>query len=455
MLKVWAESHSALRDVVVKHLGNLAMTAVDPDFSGNQFQGVLSSVAWRHETDKILEHHDEFDKNDIALMLCYVSGKRPTKEKDGVLSQSLEYLESLPPNAPEWGETLPSFVEEVKAIIKAKKAQYKQANDLDALIIEVKDVFSSELEFLEKDIASWSAAHLSPDADLSTVLRDTQKMQSLLTEYQPILKPAPVLKEERERRPKRTRLENRLLSLIDRIDPFMSESRTPPIEAEQQSDVPAEEQPAQTPNDQRAFSEKDYSALKAKQEKEIKSLQRELRTTEKMVEMWRVAYIDARASKEVAIEGEDEVLSIDRVNDAVELAKKRFDDKLLFQLNGKSRVEDNPFKDPKAVWDALQWLATTYYESRLGEIKLTNLDVSVRKACKWWYKRRQSKRTMKKYEEWYTTKVDNRVYWLERHIGTGSNKDARYTIRVAFDWDESKKRVVIGFIGQHQQTDAT
>ena len=460
VLKVWAESHDALGDVVVKHLEDLAMPAEYPDFSDDRFRGFWFSDVWTRETDKILERHGEFEKDDVALMLCYVSGKIPGSEetKDDVLSQSLKYLRSLPANAPEWREAIPDFAESMQAIIETKEAQYKQANDLDALIAEVQDVFPSELDFFQKDIASWSAAHLLPDADLPKVLQDTQNMRSLLADYQPIHEPAPVLEEERERRPRRVKLENRILPIIDRIDRLMNESPVPPIEEEQEFPVPDAQQPAQELDNQ---SEADYIALKSEHEEEVESLQSqlhehrdEIEKLQEEAERWRRHYIE-EASKRVATTGEDEDLSIESVNDAVELAKKRFDDKLLFQLNGKSRVEDNPFIHPKAVWDALQWLAITYYEARMGEISLTNPDVSIRKACKWWYKGHQSDITMNKYEDWYTTKVGNKIHWLKKHIGTGSNKDARYTIRVAFDWDKSKERVVVGFIGQHQQTDAT
>ena len=463
VLKVWAESHDALGDVVVKHLEDLAMPAEYPDFSGNQFRGSWFSDVWEREIDKILERHGEFDKDDVALMLCYVSGKIPGSEetKDDVLSQSLKYLRSLPANAPEWREAIPDFAESMQAIIETKEAQYKQANDFDALIAEVQDVFSSELDFFQKDIASWSAAHLLPDADLPKVLQDTQHMQSLLTDYQPIHEPAPVLEEERERRPRRVKLENRLLPLIDRIDRLMSKSPMSPIEEEQESDVPAAQQPAQVPDNQRAFSEADYIALKSEHKKAMESLQSQLHENQdeieklrKETERWRKHYIE-EASKRPMTAGEDEDLSIGSVNNAVELAKERFGDKLLFQLNGKSRVKDNPFIHPKAVWDALQWLATTYYEARMKEISLKNPDLSIRKACKWWYKGHQSDITMNKYEDWYTTKVGNKVHTLQKHIGTGSSRNARYTIRIAFDWDKSEERVVIGFIGQHQQTDAT
>ena len=103
VLKVWAESQDVLGDVVVKHLDDMAMPVKYPDFSGNRFRGTWFSDAWERETNKILERHGEFDKDDIALMLCYVSGKIPgDKKNDDVLLQSLDYLRSLPPNASEW-----------------------------------------------------------------------------------------------------------------------------------------------------------------------------------------------------------------------------------------------------------------------------------------------------------------------------------------------------------------
>ncbi len=492
ILKVWAESHDALGDVVVKHLEDLAMPAEYPDFSGNRFRGFWFSDAWECERDKILERHGEFDKEDVALMLCYVSGKVPGDEKkDDVLSQGLEYLRSLPPNAPEWEQEIPEFAESLNAIREIKEKQRNQAAELDAVIVDIGDTFSAELAFFQRDITSWSVAQLSPDADILEVLQLTKKLQSLLTEYQSVYGMAPVFSEEQIRRQERAALEPRILPMMDRIDRLMggsdgpdddspsgvdvvddsedptehSEVKSSSGEAEEQQPIDEVMVPSEAPDgdvksekeNEHAFSDEDYTSLQSENQHlngKLKSLHNKLYTSEKEAEIWRVAYIE-EASKCPMTAGEDEDLSIESVNDAVELAKERFDDKLIFQLNGKSRIEDNPFIHPKAVWDALQWLATTYYESRMGKINLSSFDVSIREACKWWYKGHQSDITMNKYEDWYTTKVGNKIYWLHKHIGTGSNKDARYTIRVAFDWDKSKERVVVGFIGQHQQTDAT
>ncbi|MDE2953162.1 MAG: hypothetical protein OXR71_01470 [Gemmatimonadota bacterium] len=500
VLKVWAESHDALGAVIVKHLEGLAMPAEYPDFSGNRFRGTWFSDAWTRETNKILECHGEFDKDDIALMLCYVSGKIPgsRETKDNILSQGIEYLRSLPPNAPEWEQEIPDFVKSLNAIRKIKEKQRSQAAELDATIVDIGNVFAAELAFFQRDITSWSVAQLSPDVDILETLQLTKDLQSLLTEYQSVYGMAPVFSEEQIRRQKRAELEPRILPMMDRIDRLMGENQGPDDdspsgvdvvddfddstehtevrsssgESEAQQPISEVIEPSETPDEdvkserenERAFSDEDYTSLLSDNQHlniEIESLQTQLDTSQngtekwqKEAERWRRYYIE-EASREVATTGEDEGVVIESVNDAVELAKKRFDDKLIFQLNGKSRVEANPFKHPKAVWDALQWLATTYYGARMGEISLTNPDVSIRKACKWWYKGHQSDITMNKYKDWYTTKVGNKVHTLQKHIGTGSSRDARYTIRIAFDWDKSKERVVIGFIGQHQQTDAT
>ena len=109
----------------------------------------------------------------------------------------------------------------------------------------------------------------------------------------------------------------------------------------------------------------------------------------------------------------------------------------------------------QAVLDALEWLATTYYRSRTGEISVPKLDDSIYELCRWRYVSNQSDVTMGQYESSYKTIVDGQAYRLEEHIGRGSSKDPVNTIRVAFHWDRERRRVIVGYIGQHQQTDAT
>ena len=209
--------------------------------------------------------------------------------------------------------------------------------------------------------------------------------------------------------------------------------------------------------EERTFLDEEYIELlnleKEDLEEKVQSLESGLRDSQGMEKYWRLAY-QAERSKSADV-GEDAPSPIESVAHAVGLARERFTGKLLFRLNSKSVVEANPFEDPEAVRDALKWLATDYYQSRVGELSVPDFDRSIRETCGWWYKGNQRELTVNKYREWYTTKVDGRTYQLDEHIGKGTNKDARHTIRIAFDWDRDRRMVIIGFIGQHQQTDAT
>ena len=185
----------------------------------------------------------------------------------------------------------------------------------------------------------------------------------------------------------------------------------------------------------------------------MRSLQNELGRSRHREKSWRLAYVEAARGVAQAEEGEGPM--VDDVVTAVDLAGELFSGQLMFNLNSRSDVRDNPFEDAKGVLAALRWLATTYLASRMGEVSLSDPDSSIREACGWSYKSHQSSLTMSRYKDWYTTKVDGSARWLREHIGKGISKDGRHTIRIGFDWDRDRDAVVVGFIGQHQQTTAT
>ena len=61
------------------------------------------------------------------------------ESKNDVLSRSLKYLRSLPPNAPEWKQVIPGFVESLNAIRDSKEAQRCQATDISTHSVDIKD----------------------------------------------------------------------------------------------------------------------------------------------------------------------------------------------------------------------------------------------------------------------------------------------------------------------------
>ncbi len=200
----------------------------------------------------------------------------------------------------------------------------------------------------------------------------------------------------------------------------------------------------------------DRDALRAENQSlrdEVEALKAELYESQEMEESWRLAYLSSKEGREKP--DETTAIDVENVNTAVEMAKARFKKELTFAPNSESSIESNPFIRPEKVWEALQWLATTYYKSKMGQLRVTNFDQSIKEACGWWYKSDQGETTVSRYKKSYTAHAYGKTYRLEQHIGKGTNFDARYTIRIAFDWDDDLRQVIVGYIGRHQQTDAS
>ena len=540
VLRVWAEANNSLHDAVVTHLEDQDLPTLGLDFPEERFRGVWDFDTWQRERDRIVQFlGDQYDRDDVALMLCYVSGNMPAPLEGQspeaspsmgnreVLSTFLDYLRLLPPNDPEWERGIPEFVQQVDKIIKTKEVARHQATKLEAGIVEIRNTFSDEFNYLEQRIDFWSAALFTYVSSTSHALQLVAELKGALEEYRPIRKQAPVRSEEQVRAAKRKDLESSILSIVERIRGLMSgedgpdspapqsqlspdaepeehgpssqsQGRNGPAgdgmatgeldggtEPEPESSTPGpgdnsaintgaastvselsdtEIQPAENPVvTESVLSEEDCAALQLENQElkqdvgylkeEVESLRSDLHDSRTMEEYWRLAYQKEQQGSEDS--GKIELFSIEDVNSAVKQARQKFSRQLLFPLNSESNVEDNPFNTPQTVWEALQWLATTYHQSRTGKLREPNLDRSIREACGWWYKSDQHNTTMGRYRNSYTTKVDGKTYWLKEHIGTGTNRDARYTIRIAFNWDRARQKVVVGYIGRHQRTDAS
>ncbi len=469
VLRVWAESHEDLRDAVVEHLDGVGMAAEYPNFKENLLRGVWPPDTWDHELENIVNVNGDFDENDLALMLCYASGKVPDfrddEDEDAAyvdFTRWLERMRALPYGEEAWLEAR-DFLAEATRIVEEKEAEYQrgQAKILDDDIAEIAETYSPELGYLERGVGSWSADRLTTGAILEALLL-AYRLGSALKEYHPIRELAPVRSEEEARAEKRRELESRILSLVDEMDELMSRKGAPEGDAPAQKDDP-EETPA-VAQDARPDPEGEPEAAPAPDEalleendnlqREIRALQDELKESKHREETWRLSYVEA-ARRQMAQGGDDETLPVRDVAAAVELAEDLFAGELLFQLNSRSVVRNNPFDDPEAVLDALRWLATTYRSSRMGDGKLPDPDASIREACGWFYTSHQSEVTMGMYKDWYVTKVNGKTHRLRDHVGKGNSKDPRHTIRIGFDWDKDRQAVIIGFIGQHQQTATT
>ena len=533
VLQCWAESQPALREAVERHLTGRGLTTPGPNSPHKQLRGYWPMDQWQVEKDSFAQtYDDDFDQEDVALMLCYVSGNLPlapdraaSQGGEGTLidamSAALSRLRELPAIAPEWERQIPDFVASVSRLMEGKAAQLRWSEEFDSIVRNVRAAYGDLLVFFEQDTQGWAAARVSAAADSTVVLKLAERLQSHLADYQPIHDRAPSFSEELERVQRRGALQPSIVSLLAEIETLMTgdnkEQKTVPSsddvadlsagadspslpaeapvrrsseivgksalpELEAEPPQPSALREAQTviwPNrpeaqvavaDVPSVSDGEYAALKTENvglrdaalamrsenqglKDEVEALKTELFGTQEREDSWRLAY---RSVKEGSLEevGVPAPL-VESVQGAVEMAKSRFRQELLFAPNAESSIEDNPFTDPGRLWEALQWLATTYYPSRMGRLRVTDFDQSIKEACGWWYKSDQGETTVSRYKDSYTTRVDGRRYTLVEHIGKGTTFDARYTIRIAFDWDRDKRQVVVGYVGRHQQTDAS
>ena len=524
----WAESHASLREESERYLVSYERSADGPDLAARRFRSTWSPEEVESTVDDFSKAHGGYSRDDMGLMLCYVSGNFPlqtdaeseAQEASETLSEMLKYLQTLPATSSLWESVIPNFVASVSRVIEEKAAQLRWASDFDSILEALRRDFSELLTFFEQDTQEWAASRVSHEADTAAALGLVENLQSLLTEYRAVHDRALSISEERERSKRRDALQPAIVDALGDIDALMTgepggESAVSPtptagvaprgpvgVNAVGDSPRPSAGPLNSTPQDTstelncpssgqqhlpvvgsaasdvrveiaepQSFTEHEYEGLLSENSglrdnavalrsenqdlrDEVESLKAELFSSLEMEESWRMAYRSAINGAATHVEKEAPP-QLDSVDAAVEMARNRYKQELLFAPNSESTIQDNPFIDPAKVWEALCWLATTYYASRMGRLRVTDFDQSIKEACGWWYKGDQGETTLSRYEKSYTTRVDGKRHWLAEHIGKGTTFDARYTIRIAFHWDRERRRVIVGYIGRHQQTDAS
>ncbi len=204
-----------------------------------------------------------------------------------------------------------------------------------------------------------------------------------------------------------------------------------------------------------------YAADADAKEREIADLERQLKEAgerlfreQQLSSTLRARVEDQKQGRAGSAENE---IPVDSVREAIERARAAFPGQLSFRFNQSSEDAKSPFRYPEEVLLAFDWLATTYYQARTKAKSCPDFDASIRAAVSGWsYSGHQNESTMKANKEWYQCIAeDGRKLWIPEHLRSGNGRDAEDAIRIAFTWDESSQRVIIGFIGQHQRNART
>jgi hypothetical protein len=197
--------------------------------------------------------------------------------------------------------------------------------------------------------------------------------------------------------------------------------------------------------------ETDLGALDAVR-KELAAVSEALLEREGEIRLWKNMYLQSQRSKAADPDSQPaDVPGIETTDEAIDAARKDFANRLEV-LDGRVSKEASQFEQPELLYAAFTWLATTYWNARTGVERCADLDHSCRETCQFRYNAHQSEITMSTYATDYEVTYGGARVKLKEHIGYGVSTEPRHTIRVAFFFDEKARKVVIGYVGQHQAT---
>ncbi len=483
MLGLWEETHRKLEDAVLRFLkADKSRPAILIQARKNCPRGCPKTNEWTSVRKDFVDSQDaEFSSEHVDLMFCYVIHihfSHQIEEADSLpLNEWTNDLNRLPCDDPLWGIRFDSFCQRIKEIRKSKQAEQSVVGSLKNTLAEVEQKFADDLAFLELKIPSVTRETISPDFDLVRKLTDNLKKalerfsgrRRELKEAKTYTLQKTFEKKQQEAADRVNKVHSELKEMLARQSPptkslsTRSASTQPERENRQMKAKEKElrhlQEASKTDKNQIQQLRQENEKLKgvhADNKEEIKKLRASLDTSRGDEKTWREAYQnEMRRKSAIGAKGQKADGKVRSVQEAFEKAERDYPEELLVKLNNDSRrdLKKNRFGKPDEIFKALQWLAIIYRDARMNGAPNPNLDESLRQTCSnWFYSANQSEYAIGKYPNSYKTTIDQKTYDLEPHIGTGTSRNERHTIRIAFAWDSELKKVVVGYVGQHQPT---
>ena len=199
VIGAWFNSQPSLRNLVEEHLTGRNISIDYPDFKARHLNGFWSTKDWISERDAIVQLHEDLDVDEVALMLCCVTGRMPTDmegssedrnrtAKQSVLDQARTYLEKLPADSPEWGD-VPAFLSSITDLSVVKEAEREAMASREAVETEIEKFlgeYSEQVVYLELDTSDWSMPIDGDQSVVSEALELLGQLRGLINEYDSI-----------------------------------------------------------------------------------------------------------------------------------------------------------------------------------------------------------------------------------------------------------------------------
>ena len=234
VLQGWAESHPSLREAVERHLTGRGLTTPGPDLPSKLFRGQWLPDQWDAERESFsLAYTDDFDPEDVGLMMCYVSGNFPplphsegldTGELtlDDALSAALSSLRELPPPPPTGSGRYPTSSHRYPAL--SRKKQLSSAGTRSSTHCCCRYAWTSRNCWSSSNrIPKTGSQQGYPTTSIPALPSDWPESCSPSSPHtRPIHDRAPGISEERERAGQRDSLQPSILATLQQMSAMMT-----------------------------------------------------------------------------------------------------------------------------------------------------------------------------------------------------------------------------------------
>ena len=449
VFRVWAEAQRHLRVSVEEYATSNGLPVEGPDNKNRRFRGLMPLKAWNDAIGAITRNKaNSHHPYDAAIMFCMVTGYVPEviEPADGLdqvvggnppFDRWLDELKSSFSN-PNDLDAADKFIREASGAVEAGRRDRQRISELIDKSAGLRREFMPELVFLGRALPAIFANSRPTLAGRTQKVEDAldaiDRLETALGEFRAA---SSVEYASWELWKQGTEKEAEAAKQVHSRIQELHEALPAP-------DVPPELNLVEEPNVIDTNGGLGVPCARCRDlETEKKELKANLyKANQRLAVQWNSD--NKKADPPAANPAES-------VGEAVARAQVKFGNQgLLFLLNRASNA-DTEFEQPEAVYDALEWLATTY---RTGKTSggLADPVPSLKTACPGWkYASGNSDVAMNKYPEAYSTRApDGRNFTLEHHLKKGVKNEERHMIRIAFDWDDEQQMVVIGYIGKHQ-----
>ena len=228
VLKAWFASQLELRDIVVEQLHKLDETVAFPDFQAFHSNGYMPSGDWTSLCDGILDSKCSLDRDEVALMLCCVTGRLPksiarmTEDEEeasmnpNLLQHTLAYLNELPADAAQWESEIPTFLSAIAKLSEEKATERAKAElslELAKVLNDFREQHAQLLEYFEFDVANLTEPAHSNESVLVSIKELLGTLSSLFEEHGSVPQQGSSLTETRQLNRKREEIEERIIRL--------------------------------------------------------------------------------------------------------------------------------------------------------------------------------------------------------------------------------------------------